>query len=163
MLYKYTYLYLSFNTLRRHIKLQSYEQTQPKTNTSLLSLIIYEHTTRSGSSLPTGLRSGPHVAQVMAQGPKFRILLPRSLQPNRHLAVSFVSVNIHCLFYVQNCSDDWVKFRIMPRGAQDEIQNSASLMLCAQTQRTAQWSRRLMILKTLTPHGRTDISSFMRK
>jgi len=34
----------------------------------------------------------------MAQGPKCRILHDRSMQSNRQLTVTFVSVNIHCLF-----------------------------------------------------------------
>ena len=53
-----------------------------------------KHPTWSESSLETGLNSGSRTAQWS----KFRIPLPSSLQLNRLLAVSFVSVNIHCLF-----------------------------------------------------------------
>ena len=63
-----------------------------------------------------------------AQGPKFRISLPRRLQPNRHLAVSFVAVNIHKSLIVSafTCLNDRAMFGMATRGAGIEIQNSAS-------------------------------------
>ena len=86
-----------------------------------------KHRAQGGSSLSTGLSSKPHAMQK----PKFRILLRRTLQPNWHLAVSFVSVNINCMYKLAktialslgwSCTVQRPKFKI-PRSCVPGAQN----------------------------------------